>query len=242
MNNLSNVSITSPLDNNILVYNSSSSNWVNDNSFTGNVTGNLNGNIEKTSGNLDISAADISFNATNDIQMNASDISLNASGNIEIDVSQNIVIAPQNGIIDLNGHTFARNNVIQQGMIIDYVGGSVASHDLSTNDILFGFTHICSSSSAMNLSVPSLSDVKSAVTSTTGISSLSAGTTFPLSYIVNTVTKNIDLSINEASPQNTVIYYQGNSSFNPSLSKGTYSVQYVITHNDTSAAIIITSS
>ena len=153
----------------------------------------------------------------------------NSNGDIEIDVSQNLVMVPDNGIIDLSGHTFARKNVIQQGMIIDY---QEEHHDLSTNDILFGFTHICSSTDPMTLTVPSLSQLISDVSSATGISSLSAGTTFPLSYIVNNGgNKNITVYTSDTS----ITIYNGtiNASTNATFS-------YVITRTDASAAIIIT--
>jgi hypothetical protein len=247
LNNLNDVVISSVTQDNILVYNGT--NWVNDVSFTGNVTGNLNGNIENTTGNLKISSADISLNATNDIQMNSNDDIImnatrninmdngrskikfnNSNGDIEIDVSQNLVMVPDNGIIDLSGHTFARKNVIQQGMIIDYVttGGS---HDLSTNDILFGFTHICSSGSAMTLTVPSLSDVLSAVDANTGISSLSTGTVFPLSYIVNN-SGNKDITVDTSDTSITIYNGTINASTNATFT-------YMMT-GDASAAIIIT--
>merc|ERR1712196_156301 len=102
----------------------------------GNVVGDVDGHIRKTSGNLDISCTDISLNATNDIRLdadvirikpennlvlssNSGDVNINSNdadskilldqttGNIEIDISQNLVMVPDNGIIDLSGNTCA---------------------------------------------------------------------------------------------------------------------------------------
>jgi len=262
LNNLNDVYISDVSTGNILVYNGT--NWVNDVSFTGNVTGDVTGSSGSCTGNaatatnasnttitavtnnvnyypsfVSNTSGDLSHNISIDLSYNPQSKTLfsqNFQGNVaqqtilNLSGSTGVNIYPQNGIIDLSGHTFARKNVIQQGMTIDYVTDG-SSHDLSTNDILFGFTHICSSDSAMTLTVPSLSDVLSAVDANTGISSLSTGTVFPLSYIVNNSgNKNITVDTSDT----FITIYNGiiNASTNATFT-------YMMT-GDASAAIIIT--
>ena len=187
---------------------------------TGNLNGNIektSGILDISAADISLNATndirlyadDIIFSTTTDIRLNSGDdIIMNASGNInmdngrskikfnydtsniEIDVSDNIIIAPQNGIIDLNGNTCARNGIIRQGLEIS---SNSNDFDVSASNIVNGFMYTVNTNNGnIVINLPDYSDVEIA-----SPVPLTVGTVFPTSYIVNTDTN--DVSFNNLS-------------------------------------------
>jgi len=146
--------------------------------------------------------------------------------------STGVNIYPQTGIIDLLGNTRGRGGYIRQDTSFN-ISETTETINISTSDIVTGFTSIHDASGIVN--IPSFSDLTNNFTDV----SYTVGTMFPISYIVNTKGgSNVDVSAGTTG--STVIYHNGDISTGAFLPKGNYSLQYVITHTDSSAAIIIT--